>query len=765
MQQSKTEDTTNTDNSEGIQLSETAQQLTTAKTEITDLKQQLEEKHSKMTQLTMTINELHIGKKDLDKKVGELKENLKSSSSHLNEVRREKSELEKRCEQLESEVAINLEEVKRLSEASFSTAVTQKELGNMKAEKDDLQQKFASLQAEFETLSGELQRKESENEQLTAELTSKNHMLDSISSEKQEFTLQLENISKEKEQMEAELEQLKNEIQTIQSNHKESTEEQLQSVQQEWQDKMAAERSAMIAVRESVERELTSTEQQLNDKVRHYESYISELEKSRQLDTSELQSEHERVVKICHEKDGEISKLEGQLQQVKSDMEYNKDMLQTTIDGQSHITNLLSEKDAEIDVLKSENRCLQESTEEQENVIKHHEAELSRLGHTERLYKALVEENKRLKVDLDDVKKKLKERETEEESKQIESKTLELITVLEKEVTSQQQQLESKDEIMQGLRKEISDLTRTIDDKNSSLESSIKESEMFKERLSVLDKDLGNLQKRNNELNGQVIQKTDTVKNLENVIENLKHSVFTKESALKESSEKIDALTSQMKSSSELVVHSNDCDSKLQSVLTSANSNSQTTNMVKHINSTSGPDGDQNDMIQIENLKQQIEERDSTISVLKDKNTVLSNLLEERSKSVHGDATLVDIHRLEGEVKSLRMEKEQMMQVLNDKTRECSQLKGEVHKLMNVVSAEKAALSKLQQDNQQLKEQETEKPNQDMGKEAIKNLSRMIRDKDLEIESLNQKNTTLLQVGSLLNHIDFFWVCFSDVFC
>ena len=87
------------------------------------------------------------------------------------------------------------------------------------------------------------------------------------------------------------------------------------------------------------------------------------------------------------------------------------------------------------------------------------------------------------------------------------------------------------------------------------------------------------------------------------------------------------------------------------------------------------------------------------------------------------------------------------LQVLNDKTRECSQLKGEVHKLMNVVSAEKAALSKLQQDNHHLQQHEEEKPASDMSKEAIKNLSRMIRDKDLEIESLSQKNETLLQVG------------------
>ena len=92
-----------------------------------------------------------------------------------------------------------------------------------------------------------------------------------------------------------------------------------------------------------------------------------------------------------------------------------------------------------------------------------------------------------------------------------------------------------------------------------------------------------------------------------------------------------------------------------------------------------------------------------------------------------------------------------ILQVLNDKTRECSQLKSEVHKLMSVVSAEKSALTKLQEDNAQLRTESTTTSaaparNDDMQREALRNLSRIIRDKELEIESLNMKNGTLLQV-------------------
>lgn len=150
-----------------------------------------------------------------------------------------------------------------------------------------------------------------------------------------------------------------------------------------------------------------------------------------------------------------------------------------------------------------------------------------------------------------------------------------------------------------------------------------------------------------------------------------------------------------------------------------------------------------------ERLKSLILQKDSLIAQLNDNNSSLLKLLEERSQAVYGDQTLVDIHRLENEVRGLRTEKDHIMSILNEKTRECSSLKSEVHRLMNVVSAEKTALSKLQQDNQELvrsKADPHEDPRQEMKQEAIKKLSQIIRDKDMEIEALSQKNQTLLQV-------------------
>lgn len=115
-----------------------------------------------------------------------------------------------------------------------------------------------------------------------------------------------------------------------------------------------------------------------------------------------------------------------------------------------------------------------------------------------------------------------------------------------------------------------------------------------------------------------------------------------------------------------------------------------------------------------------------------------------------------EVQILQDKLKALEMDKNQLLCVLNEKSQECSSLKAEVHKLTNIVASEKQALYKLQQDNCLLKETR-ENSDPELTKEAIQKLSGIIRDKDLEIESLKQKNvtlTTLIQdVSSVPDHL------------
>ena len=82
-----------------------------------------------------------------------------------------------------------------------------------------------------------------------------------------------------------------------------------------------------------------------------------------------------------------------------------------------------------------------------------------------------------------------------------------------------------------------------------------------------------------------------------------------------------------------------------------------------------------------------------------------------------------------------------MTSVLGDKTAEASALKKEVVRLMDALSATQGALDKVHKDTYTAEDE-----GEDMKKQAIKQLSQLIKEKDMEIGALNQKNNTLLQV-------------------
>ncbi|XP_052276114.1 thyroid receptor-interacting protein 11-like isoform X3 [Dreissena polymorpha] len=151
---------------------------------------------------------------------------------------------------------------------------------------------------------------------------------------------------------------------------------------------------------------------------------------------------------------------------------------------------------------------------------------------------------------------------------------------------------------------------------------------------------------------------------------------------------------------------------------------------------------------EIETLKGQLDKKDSVINELQKNNASLLKILDSKSKHT-GDNSHTEFLRMENELKGLKMEKEQMMDVMNEKSRESSNLKSEVQRLMSIAAAQKSALEKLQKDNQDLSQKTADKAGahiDDMQKEVVQNLSRIIRDKELEVESLTQKNETLLSV-------------------
>jgi len=149
---------------------------------------------------------------------------------------------------------------------------------------------------------------------------------------------------------------------------------------------------------------------------------------------------------------------------------------------------------------------------------------------------------------------------------------------------------------------------------------------------------------------------------------------------------------------------------------------------------------------EIAQLRSTICQQKEMLNALNAKYASVHGLLEDRSQSQHGSSLLCDFHRLEVELHEVRLDRERLLAVLSENSREASTLRAEVHRLTSVAAASQAALTKAQRDAQQMAMQAHQETNQDMKNEAVKKLSQMIKDKDVEIDALQLKNATLVQV-------------------
>ena len=97
------------------------------------------------------------------------------------------------------------------------------------------------------------------------------------------------------------------------------------------------------------------------------------------------------------------------------------------------------------------------------------------------------------------------------------------------------------------------------------------------------------------------------------------------------------------------------------------------------------------------------------------------------------------------QVQACAWERDQILAVLEEKTRENSNLKRENFHMMDVLVAKEVDLVRLQEANTKLCTQ-FESSGQDMFQDTLQHLSHLIREKDIEIDALNQKCQTLLTI-------------------
>ncbi|KAL4656205.1 thyroid receptor-interacting protein 11-like [Arapaima gigas] len=466
-----------------------------------------------------------------------------------------------------------------------------------------------------------------------------------------------------------------------------------------------------------LEGELNQAEKRLAEQGQQYQRTIEELTRARSMDGSALQMEHERAVKLNREKDAEIANLTSVIEQMKTDHQHTNEMLSTTVLGQQQLTELLREKDAFVETLTAKVAEIQQELDRNVRVAKEGDALRLVVEEKDKQLGVMKEENSHLKEEID----RLRDQQSRPQA-QAEPRTLELITELEAEIT----QLKMTKE---GLEEELSTLRRTVEEQRGSLLQSQQ-----------------SLQANQNDLEQARLRHEQSMLNYDKLI-------HAKDEEISRMQEALDSLSEQRSQPESLSPQG-----LPPAVVILQEDKSQS------LNAENGNEKHDLSKVEIEKLVEGIKEKETEISLLNEKNLSLTKQLDQLVVSqdevgklsqivLQKDLEIQALHarvlavgHSQQQLQTYAVEREQMLAVLNEKTRENSQLRSEYHRLMDIVAGKEAALLKLQQENQRLSTMGDPSGSQEMFRETIQNLSRIIREKDIEIDALTQKCQTLVTV-------------------
>lgn len=83
------------------------------------------------------------------------------------------------------------------------------------------------------------------------------------------------------------------------------------------------------------------------------------------------------------------------------------------------------------------------------------------------------------------------------------------------------------------------------------------------------------------------------------------------------------------------------------------------------------------------------------MAIFTERDEVINVLYQQSSATTNGETETMKVKQLEIAMSSLVSEKEQILSVISEKTRENRKLKDDIHKMMDVIAAEKNALAKV----------------------------------------------------------------------
>lgn len=660
-------DAVNTANQLRLDMDAEKQRTSKLEAEKVEISKEQETQKEKMKQCTFALNDLHMTKQQLENEIKELKEQLKKSHDCNSQNTQEITELRHNLKQRVEELSAFRYELQRNQESSSCQVLSTKD-------------REAETSKQNESMLA--------NKQINRDL------------EKSFLDLQVE-----KEKLHITCEELKQQFQ-------EATSENSRIL---WEKDTTLEALKIEKVR--LESELSQCESRLLNQARQYEQTIEELSNARNLNTTALEFEHERLVKLNQEKDFEVAELKRNIDQMEADHEETKEMLTTSLAGQKQLTELIKEKETFVETFKTRVSELQQQHEGYIKDSNRFELLKQNFEEKEKSLSAMKEENNHLKEEIE----RLKDQQSRSPPL-AEPKILDVITELEAEVTQLtvlKNNLEEEGKLnkrtIEGQNQKMAQLEQSLQECKKKME----ESNFHREQLTVTHKQVCS-------------EKDEEIKRLQRAIEQFKTQLHDHQQVIQPDPPDLFQETK-----------------------------------VQTLNGENGNEKHDLSKAEIDRLVKGIKEREMEIKLLNEKNISLSRQIEQLSKDEVGKLTQIiqeknleiqalharvssppyrqDVLYLQQQLQAYAMEREQVLAVLSEKTRENSQLKTDYHKMMDIVAAKETALKKLQEENQKLAH-EFESSSQDMSRETIKNLSRIIREKDIEIDALSQKCQTLLAV-------------------
>lgn len=691
-------------------LSEVSLELERMRREYEKLKLEKEQQSERLGHGAQALNQLHMDKQELEEKV-------KLQNGEVKEAREKLSEVKKQCETAEEAYHSTLEklesaeqQLEALEESTAFDSSTQEhletELEELKCQLNDSQRDNQTKQAAIAALQAELDLSKAEVISLRSGQAVLEGGLGQTDSQSSGADVK--------------------EVSALRSKNQ----------------ALCTQLEALRTEKVDLEKELDQMEQKLQKQHKNYENYIHDIQKGQVLDSSALQEEHSKSILVSHEKDLRISQLEEEILALRIELEDSKETMQSALESQQQLSGLVSEKEAEILSLKRENIHLTGKIEEQEKNVSDLEMKVGTLEGTQTQLSRSLEENQRLKGELMTIK--ITSEDSSVESEKLETRTLDVMTDMESELSLTRDKVRALEEERGSLAQLVGDQEASIRELNDKIHVQGKELEEYAHRVSTQDDMIAVLQQSSLQKETEISDVTQRLHRATSLIESDKRHMLEEKDNGATPVSSLPAIEYPEKGTLDLDENEAGGPGRNKADIDSREGRPSEVN-----GRLSGDWSDgSNDSVtaEIEQLQGIIKGKDQVIAELQNSNSSLMKMLESKPLTSGGDRTLVDVHKLENEVRALKTEREQILAVMNEKSRESSKLKTEVHRLMNIVSAEKTALDKLTQDNNHLVRKRESSPNEDMQKEAVQNLSRIIRDKDVEMEALRQKNDTLVQV-------------------